>query len=411
MNSQSIADLDAALVSPGFIANPYPILRRLREEEPVYWSDSIGGWILTRYDDILVSFKDTESFSNENRLGQAIAFLPPEKRANYKPFSDHYATKSLLHSDPPDHTRLKALVTKEFTSTVVEQMRPRIQEVVDGLIDAVEKKGTADVVTEIAKPLPIGVIAEILGVPPSDRHLFGIWADDLLAFQGVNKPSEGDLDRAQKAITHMRPYITAMIEERRRVPRKDLMSKFVAAEASGERLTETELVSTCVTLFVAGHETTLSLIANTIFLLLSHPEQLRLLRGNPNLLAPAIEESLRFESPVSRQPRKMKQDTELGGKLLKKGQMAFQMLNSANRDPAYFADAESFDIRREKNRHMAFGQGIHFCVGAVLARAEAFVAIGTALRRLPNLRLASPGPDWDVTKRNSRVLNSLRVLI
>ena len=411
MNSQLTADLDATLVSPGFIANPYAVLRRMREEEPVYWSDSIGGWILTRYDDILVSFKSTESFSNENRLGQAIAFLPPEKRANYKPFSDHYATKSLLHSDPPDHTRLRALVTKEFTSGVVEQMRPRIQEVVDGLIDAVEKKGEFDVVTELAKPLPIGVIAEILGVPPSDRHLFGIWADDLLAFQGVNKPSETDLGRAQKAIMEMRPYITAMIEERRRQPRKDLMSKFVAAEASGERLTETELVSTCVTLFVAGHETTLSLIANTLFLLLSHPEQLRLLRGNPDLLAPAIEESLRFESPVSRQPRKMKEDTELGGKLLKKGQMAFQMLNSANRDPAYFTDPETFDIRREKNRHMAFGQGIHFCVGAVLARAEAFVAIGTAIRRLPNLRLASPEPDWDVTKRNSRVLNSLRVLV
>ncbi len=383
----------------------------MREEEPVYWSDSIGGWILTRYDDILVSFKSTESFSNENRLGQAIAFLPPEKRANYKPFSDHYATKSLLHSDPPDHTRLRGLVTKEFTAGVVEQMRPRIQEVVDGLIDAVEKKGEVDVVTELAKPLPIGVIAEILGVPPSDRHLFGIWADDLLAFQGVNKPSEEDLGRAQKTIMEMRPYITAMIEDRRRNPRKDLMSKFVAAEASGERLTETELVSTCVTLFVAGHETTLSLIANTLFLLLSHPEQLRLLRENPDLLAPAIEESLRFESPVSRQPRKMKADTELGGKLLKKGQMAFQMLNSANRDPAYFTDPETFNIRREKNRHMAFGQGIHFCVGAVLARTEAFVAIGTTLRRLPNLRLVHPEPDWDVRKRNSRVLNSLRVFV
>jgi cytochrome P450 len=411
MNSQSISELDATLVSAGFIANPYPVLRRLREEEPVYWSDSIGGWILTRYDDILVSFKNTESFSNENRLGQAIAFLPPEKRANYKPFSDHYATKSLLHSDPPDHTRLRTLVTKEFTSSVVEQMRPRIQELVDGLVDAVEKKGEVDVVTELAKPLPIGVIAEILGVPPSDRHLFSVWADDLLAFQGVNKPSEHDLGRAQKAIMHMRPYITGMIEERRRTPRKDLMSKFVAAEASGERLTETELVSTCVTLFVAGHETTLSLIANTIFLLLSHPEQLRLLRGNPELLVPAIEESLRYESPVSRQPRKMKEDTELGGKLLRKGQMAFQMLNAANRDPAYFTDPETFDLRREKNRHMAFGQGIHFCVGAVLARTEAFVAIGTILRRLPHLRLVSPEPDWDVTKRNSRVLRSLRVLV
>jgi hypothetical protein len=411
MNSQFIAHLDATLVSAEFIANPYPVLRRMREEEPVYWSDSIGAWILTRYDDVLVSFKNTESFSNENRLGQAITYLPPGKRANYKPFSDHFAAKSLIHSDPPDHTRLRSLVTKEFTANVVEQMRPRIQEVVDGLIDALEKKCQVDLVADLAAPLPISVIAEILGVPSSDRHLFGIWANDLLAFQGVNKPSEEDLARAQKAIMEMRPYITGMIEERRRRPRNDLMSKFVAAEASGERLSETELVGTCVTLFIAGHETSLSLIANTILLLLCHPEQLRLLQANPDLLASAIEESLRFESPVSRQARRMKEHIEIGGKFLRKGQLVFQMLNAANRDPAHFVDSESFDIRRGKNRHLAFGQGVHFCVGAVLARAEAFIAVGTAIRRLPKLSLPNPEPDWDVTKRNSRVLNSLRVLV
>lgn len=410
MKPQLAPEIEATLVSPKFIGNPYPFLQRLREAEPVYWSDAIGGWILTRYDDIVVTLKNTTYFSNENRLGQAIAYLPPAKQANYKPFSDHYATKSLLHSDPPDHRRMRDVVTKEFTVAVVEQMRPRIQEVVDGLIDGVEKKGEMDLVTEFAAPLPIGVIAEILGVPRSDRHLFSTWADDLLAFQGVNKPSDDDLNRAQKAIVEMRPYIAGMIEERRRKPQPDLMGKFVAAEASGEGMTETELVSTCVTLFVAGHETTLSLIANTIFLLLSHPEQLRHLRENPALLAPAIEESLRFESPVSRQTRKMKEDFELGGKMLKKGQIIMQMLNSANRDPAYFTDPETFDIRREKNRHMAFGQGIHFCVGAALARTEAFVAVGTLIKRLPRLRLVRPEADWDVTKRNSRVMNSLRVL-
>jgi len=405
-----MSELEALLVSREFIANPYPVLRQLREKEPVYWSDAIGGWVLTRYDDIIVSFKNTASFSNENRLGQAIAFLPPEKRANYGPFADHFATKGLLHSDPPDHTRLRTLVTKEFTPGVVDRMRPQIQGVIGGLLDAAEKKGHMDVVTDLASPLPIGVIAEILGVAPSDRHFFKIWADDLLAFQGVNKPSEADLSRAQKALIEMRPYIAQMIEERRRKPRQDLMTKFAAAEAAGERITEAELISTCVTLFVAGHETTLSLIANTLHLLLAHPDQLSLLRQNPDLLASAIEESLRFESPVSRQTRIMKEDAELGGKILKKGQIVFQMLNSANRDPAYFTDPDKFDIRREKNRHMAFGQGIHFCAGAVLARTEAFVAIGTTVKRLPKLRLVDREPDWDVTKRNSRVLNALPVL-
>lgn len=409
MNSNLHSDLEAQLVSPEFISDPYPLLRRLREKDPVYWSDAIGGWVLTRYDDIVITFKQTVAFSNENRLGQALAYLDAEKRGNLKAFADHYKIKSLLHSDPPDHTRMRSLVIKEFTPRVVELMRPRIQELVDSLLDNVQGKGEMDVLTDFAAPLPIGVIAEILGVAPADRHFFKVWADSLLAFQGVNKPSEGDLLRAQEAIVEMRPYIADMIKARRRNPTHDLMSKFVAAE-EGERVTQPEMISTVVTLFVAGHETTLSLIANTMQLLLSHPDQLRLLQQDPGLLESAIEESLRFESPVSRQPRLMKQNFELGGKLLRKGQMVFQMINSANRDPAYFENPETFDIRRKNNRHMAFGQGIHFCVGAVLARTESFIAIGTMLRRLKDLCLKDVQPDWDVTKRNSRVLNSLPVL-
>lgn len=358
--------LESILVSPSFISEPYEVLRQMREEHPVYWSEAIGGWLLTRYDDILTSFKDTASYSNENRLGKAIAYLSPERQASYKPFTEHYATKSLLHSDPPDHTRMRALVTKEFSSALVEKMKFRIQEVVDRLIDAVVGKRHMDLVTEFASPLPIGVIAEILGVPASDHYLFSAWADDLLSFQGVNNPRESDLFRAQKAIMEMRPYITAMLEERRRKPVEDLMSKFVAAEAVGERITESELVSTTVTLFVAGFETTVSLISNTLLSLLQHPTQLELLQQDPALITSTIEESLRYESPVSRQPRIMKKNAELHGTALKQDQMVFQMLNAANRDPAFFTRPDTFDIQREKNRHLAFGQGIHFCVGAAV---------------------------------------------
>jgi cytochrome P450 len=400
---------DEILVSHDFIRDPYSLLREMREENPVYWSDAIGGWILTRYDDIISSFKSTAHFSNENRLGKAVEYLPPEKRANYRAFENHYATKGLLHSDPPDHTRLRSLVIKEFTPSVVEQMRSRIQEVVDNLINAAEEKGQMDIVPEFAAALPVGVIAEILGVPPCDRHLFKKWADDILGFQGVNKPSETDLSRAQSGLLEIRPYLVNMINERRKQPRQDLMSKFVALESTGERLSESELINTCVTFFTAGHETTLSLISNTIYTLLTHPDQLQLLRNNPELLYSTIEESLRYESPVSRQTRLMKEDCELGGNQLKKGQMLFQMLNAANRDPAYFTDPDKFDIQRETNRHIAFGQGIHFCVGATLARTEGFIAIGTLIKRLPNLRLVDPKPDWDIEKRNSRVLKSLLV--
>jgi cytochrome P450 len=403
------ANLEELLVSPEFVANPYPVLDRLRVEEPVYWSDGIGGWLLTRYDDILVSFKQTSHFSNENRLGKAVEYLPPEKRVNFKPFEDHYATKGLLHSDPPDHTRLRALVTREFTVTIVEKMRPRIQEVVDGLLDAAQQQGHMDVIPDLAAALPVAVIAEIIGVPPADRYLIRKWTDDILRFQGVNKPSEQDLSRAQDALIEIRAYIKSMIEERRRQPRGDLMGKFVAAESEGQRLSQAELINTCVTLFTAGHETTLSLISNTIYTLLAHADQYRLLRDNPGLLESAIEESLRYESPVSRQTRLMKDDTELAGKKLKKGEIVFQMLNSANRDPAYFTDPNKFDIQRQKNKHIAFGSGIHFCVGAALSRTEAFIAVGSAMKRFPNLHLVDANPDWDVSKRNSRVLRSLQV--
>jgi hypothetical protein len=409
MNTSVTSDFEARLVSPAELRNPYPLLHEMREKAPVYWSESIGGWVLTRYDDILVSFKDTASYSNENRLGKAAAYLPPEKRANFKPFEDHYKTKGLLHSDPPDHTRLRALVTKEFTPSVVEKMRPRMQKVVDDMIDSAIKRGSLEVISEFASPLPIGVISEILGVPPEDRHLLSGWADDMVAFQGVNRPSEADLTRAQNALAAMRPYILKMIEDRRRQPREDLISKFVAAESAGERLSEAELINTCVTLFVAGHETTIAAISNSIYALLSHPEQLALLRCHPDLLAPAIEEVLRFESPISRQPRRMKADAELGGNILKEGEMVFQMLNAANRDPAYFTNPDVFDIRREKNKHIAFGYGAHFCAGAVLARSEAFVAVGTFFRRLHGVQLVDIRPNWEINKRNSRVLKSLAV--
>jgi pimeloyl-[acyl-carrier protein] synthase len=188
-----------------------------------------------------------------------------------------------------------------------------------------------------------------------------------------------------------------------------LMGKFVAAESQGQRISEAELINTCVTLFTAGHETTLSLISNAIYTLLANPEQYQLLRNDPSLLDSAIEETLRYESPVSRQTRLIKSDTELGGKKIKRGEVVFQMLNSANRDPAHFTDPERFDMRRQKNRHIAFGNGIHFCVGAALSRAESTIAVGSALKRFPNLHPVDEKPDWDVSKRNSRVLKTLVV--
>jgi pimeloyl-[acyl-carrier protein] synthase len=411
MNTNLAQYFEPQITTPAFVYNPYPLLHELRAKAPVYWSEAIGAWLITRYDDIVVTMKDTSHFSNENRLGQATAYLPTEKRIKFKPFEDHYKTKGLLHSDPPDHTRLRSLVTKEFTPKLVMEMKPQIQQTVDRLLDAAEAKGGMDVVPELAAALPVSVIAEILGVPVSDRHYIKKWTDAILGFQGVNKPSEEDLSRAQECLIELRAYLMEMVKERRQRPRQDLLGKFVAFEAAGERLSEAELLNTCVTLFTAGHETTLSFISNTIYTLLSHPEQFQLLKEDPALLTPALEESLRFESPVSRQARLMKTDAELGGQVIKQGQVVMQMLNSANRDPKYFDEPDKFDIRRQNNRHMAFGQGIHFCVGATLARTEATIAISTVIRRFPNLKLRDAKPDWDTSKRNSRVMLSLHVSI
>jgi pimeloyl-[acyl-carrier protein] synthase len=403
-----MSNFEELLVSPEFMANPYPVLRSIREQEPVLWSDAIGGWLLTRYDDVVASLKNNAIFSNEDRFPKTVESLTPEKRAKFKVFVDHYAVKGLIHSDPPNHTRLRTLVNQEFTPKVVEQMRPRIQQVVDGLLEEAEDKQEMDVV-HFATALPIGVIAEILGVPSSDQHLIREWTNDILRFQGVNKPSEEDLSRAQKGLMGFRPYVQQMIEERRRQPRQDLMSKFVAVESAGERLTEAELINTFVTLIIAGHETTLSLISNSIYTLLANPDQFQLLRDNPGLLESTLEESLRYESPVSRLPRLVKEDTKLGGKDIKRGETVFQLLNAANRDPAYFTDPDKFNIQRQKNRHIAFGFGAHFCVGAGLARTEAFIAIGSIIQRFPKLQLVNDEANWDIGSRTFRIQKSLPV--
>jgi cytochrome P450 len=403
--------LDDMLVSQEFMEDPYPLLRQLRHEDPVHWSDSIGGWILTRYDDMVVTFKDTAHYSNEGRLAKAVAYLPPDTRARFKTFEDHYRQRSLIHSDPPDHTRLRSLVTKAFNARVVEGMSPRMQEIVNEAFDAALQAGGMDVIKQLGVPLPVTVLAEIMGVPKADVHLFKGWADGLLAFQGLNKPPAEVLERAQDAILGIRGYLGALLKEKKIHPGEDLLSELAAAESEGDRLSETELVNTCITLLVAGHETTTSLIGNGTWALLAHPDQWQLLKDDPALLPSAIEEMLRYESPVARQPRLMKQEAEMGGKKLQAGEMVFQMLNAANRDPDYFSEPDQFDIRRQKNRHIAFGLGSHFCVGALLARTEGQVVFSTLLARLPHARLVDEKPDWDIHKPNSRMLKTLPILV
>jgi cytochrome P450 len=409
MPSHSLNEIDENLVSDEFLDDPYPLLRQLQQECPVYWSESIGGWIVTRYDDIVPTFRDVAHFSNYGRFAKTVEYLPPTDRQRLAPFENHYRQKSLLQSDPPDHTRLRALMTKPFSATNVEAMRPKIKKIVNDVIDSVEPRGQMDVIRDLAYPLPFSVLGSIMGLPDERQDDIKHWADEILLFQGVNRPPVALLERSQMALLAMRSFLTDLVNEKRRHPADDVISQMVAAEAEGNRLTEQELVYTCVTILGAGHETTTSLIGNGLYTILAHPEQWRKLRHNPSLLNSAIEEMLRFESPVARQPRVIKDDIELGGKTLQKGQVAFQMLNAANRDPDYFTAPDMFNIERQNNKHLAFGMGIHFCLGAGLARTEAQEVFKAVMERLPHLQLSSEKAVWDRHKPNSRMLATLPV--
>ncbi|MFZ0301692.1 MAG: cytochrome P450 [Terracidiphilus sp.] len=409
MPTKSVNLIDQTLVSDEFLDDPYPLLRQLQEQEPVYWSETIGGWIVTRYDDIVPTFRDVAHFSNYGRFAKTVEYLPPEDRQKLAPFEIHYRQKSLLQSDPPDHTRLRALMVKPFNAVSIEAMRPKIIKIVNDVIDSVESRGQMDVIRDLAYPLPFSVLGVIMGLPGDRQEEIKHWADEILLFQGVNRPTVELLERSQAALLAMRSYLKELVDDKRQNPAGDVISQMVRAEAEGNRLTEQELVYTCVTIMGAGHETTTSLIGNGLYTILNHPEQWQKLRENPSLMTSAIEEMLRYESPVARQPRVIKYDIELGGMNLRKGQVAFQMLNAANRDPDYFTDPDTFNIERQNNKHLAFGMGIHFCLGAGLARTEAQEVFKAIMERLPDIQLASKKAVWDRHKPNSRMLHTLPV--
>jgi pimeloyl-[acyl-carrier protein] synthase len=382
--------------------DPYPLYHRLRATDPVHRS-SLGFWVLTRHADVLAVLRDPH-MSRDPRRSERVELLRSSPRVE-ELLAAEEAAPSMLFVDPPDHTRLRALVNKAFTPAAVERLRPRVEAIVAGQLDRVAGAGAADVVEDLAYPLPVTVICELFGVPEADRARVRAWSRELVRLLDPLVASDA-LERALLARLELRGYLRGLIAERRPHPAGDLLSALIAAEDQGHQLTEAELVSMCVLLLIAGHETTVNLIANGTLALLGHPEAAARLRADPGLAGSAVEELLRYDSPVQFTSRHATADLDIGGHRVRAGETVIAVLGAANRDLALFADPDRLDLSRTPNRHLAFGGGIHFCLGAPLARMEARIAIPALLARLPGLEL---GPGQPV-RRDTVTLRGLASL-
>lgn len=398
----------AALETPQFYsaeskANPFPFFARLRAEQPVHATtlpDKTPVWLLSRYDDVLALLKD-ERFAKDRRN----AMTPEQLRKQpWVPPFFRPLERNMLDVDPPDHERLRTLVHKAFTPRLIERMRARVESVTDELLTAAAPRGSMELIRDFALPLPLAVITDILGVPVADRGKFHKWSNAIVAVNSLRPPLS-----VIPSVWFFVRFLRRFFRLRRAEPRDDLTSALIQAEEAGDRLSEDELLAMAFLLLVAGHETTVSLIAGGVLELLRHPAELEKLRSEPAQIVSAVEELLRFVSPVFLSTERFaRSDVTLHGITIRRGGLTFGVLGSANRDAAAFANPDVLDIARQNNRHLSFGHGSHFCLGAALARLEAQIAIPALLQRFPGLRLAVP--EQSLRWRASLVLRGLTAL-
>jgi cytochrome P450 len=373
------------LFGPEMLADPFPLYDRLRELDPVHWSEKFHAWIVTRHDEVVAGLNDLRLSSDRAKLFRDMA-----GSAELDPFFS-FLEKRMVLADPPKHTRLRGLVCQAFTPHIVEAMRPHIQKIVDDLLGKRRDSGTMDLIADFAFPLPAIVIIEMLGLQPEDRDQLKSWSDDFVVFFSTH-PAKVTLDQYRKALASMRAmveYFRVAAERIRAAAHPCLLETMRQAVHNGDRLSEEEVYANANLLLVAGHETTTHLIGNGMLALLQHPDQMQRLRSDPALIPNAVEEMLRLVGPVQFTNRVALENVELGGKTIHRGDFVFLFLAAANRDPAYFADPHRLDISRTVHKHVAFGLGHHFCLGAPLARLEAQIAVATVVKQLPELRLTS----------------------
>ncbi|MFN2499614.1 MAG: cytochrome P450 [Pyrinomonadaceae bacterium] len=385
------------LNSPAFLNDPYPVYDKLRANDPVYWSEANNYWIVTRYADIATLIHDPRASSN--RFVGHTTRLPARAKEQFRPFINAVSSWMLM-VDPPDHTRLRGLVNKAFTPGMVGTMRARIHEIVDQILKKATAQGSFDIIADLAVPLPGIVIAEMLGVPASDLRQFKQWSDDIAAgLIGIDTAGGRDevfrmYTTAQDSLLALSNYFREKVAALRRQPQDNLLGALAQAEEAGDRLSEEELFANCVLLMIAGHETTTNLIGNGMLALLRNPKQQKALRDSPDLIVSAVEELLRYDSPVQKMARMAVSEIPVGNKQIETGQLVFLCFAAANRDPGQFAMPNELDIKRKENRHLAFGKGLHYCLGAALARLEGQIAINNILQSMPRLRIIQQELKW-----------------
>ena len=398
----SIENVDIS--SAAFKAKPHPFYARLRDEAPVHriiLGDKRPAWLVTRYEDVAALLKD-DRFAKDKRSAMSGDQLAREPwiPSMLKPLE-----RNMLDVDAPEHTRLRGLVHMAFTPRLVDNMRDRIQRLTDEMLDAVQLRGRMDLIRDYALPIPTTIIAEMLGVPVADRHKFHRWSNTIVS----TVPSRWGILTALPSLIAFLRYIRRLVRTRRTAPQDDLVSALVEAHTASDKLSEDELLAMISLLLIAGHETTVNLIGNGMLALMEHPDQMRRLRDDPALIKPAVEELLRYDGPVqTATERYAREEVTIAGVTIPRGEMVFGVLASANRDERQFDHPDRLDLTREPNRHLAFGQGVHFCLGAPLARLEGQIAINSLLRRIPDLRLVVP--KQALRRRPGLVLNGLKSL-
>ncbi|MCX8062523.1 MAG: cytochrome P450 [Anaerolineales bacterium] len=393
--NMTLGKLGIDLLSPDFIANPYPYYDILRESSPILYDADWKLWFVSTYEDINTLLRD-------RRLGRDMEGAP--KPDPQTPFGKLHHN-SLMEKEPPDHTRLRGLVNKAFTPPRVEALRQRVTEIAHRLLDAVQPRGEMDLLADFAEPLPVMVIAELLGVPEDGRAFLRPWSHAIVAMYELS-PTPEDEQKANQAVIEFSTYLQGLIDKRKFTPREDLISALVEVEEAGDRLSEAELIATCILMLNAGHEATVNAIANGMLAFFRHPEQFELLKRSPDLLKTAVEEILRYDTPLQLFRRWVREEMEYKGFRFETGLQLALLYAAGNRDPARFFDPHRFDITRQDNPHLGFGAGIHYCVGAPLARLEMQVAFQVLIERLPNLRLACETVEY----RPNFVIRGLKAL-